>query len=969
MKPSTPKFSLTLLIFLCLCVLFVPQPKADNFFDFFSLPKVPESSEETSDEPIVKPEENSSEEPLEIFEEEKDSENNIPDVSQPTNPDPLSPFDETHVPPVPSYQQESEHLSEPIPGSQSEDTFEKKMVEIPPAPVKDRIDAGDFRDPFFYMRGNSIDSKNSLRPGTTIDGLRFNSYLDSKGFIENYYRDSNFKLEDVFGRILLDNNEGGCLICHRGIEQISTNHPFQCKKCHGGNPRAQTMKRAHKGMVSNPSDLENAPKYCGKCHEEQIEKMANSLMTTSRGIIETTRNAWGAPPLEQPQTQISKTPVKKKAQKSKKKILKEEKNEEDDLLSFPWVYQSQKHPVDDFLEKKCLRCHLQGPSPHRPGDYRSTGCAGCHMIYSNDGITLSRDRAIQKTQKDSLKKNRDRFSKKFAMNNLKNPRGYPIVHQFTVAIPSVQCEHCHNHNGVGNEYEGLFGLPPEHKPVQRITDKDTPVLYGREHEFLTPDIHREKGLHCIDCHSTDEIKANANAYPTQHDAIGIRCETCHGTNSKPPEGYKLVETDLESEELINKNQLNPNLKKKIKMGDTVMAGPNGSPLPHILYKKGEWTLYSKVTGNEHKIPVLKELKAMPLSHQVPKHMIQVECSACHARWSASEWGLHSIREDVVDLKKWKDWSFADPTLQFFQNEGTSNETSNSTEMINWRTAKSNPNEISGEWKPGIWWNLITESTWDKIILGKNQRNNYSILKPQYQYFITQPESSNPRLRAGVPITNKGSPGLVMTPHTPHTIRSKGRTCESCHESTIATGQGDSNLLMIEKGKYFLEELKTKNRVLPKFQIKQMIASDGIPLQTIYPEGKSRFLKLKEIKRLLTQKDKYKAYRFLDLRHQRFPRLLSRKTFPFDDLHKKNEKKFGEPYRKENLFYYDLNQNQIFSYKPKPSTDVFNQEDTKKLFEPKSNSSINPSLPSDNKQVPFYGNDPNLPNSNYYQNGE
>ena len=51
--------------------------------------------------------------------------------------------------------------------------------------------------------------------------------------------------------------------------------------------------------------------------------------------------------------------------------------------------------VDAFLRTKCMRCHLQSESPHRPGDYRAGGCAACHMIYSNDGQTLTQDRAIQ----------------------------------------------------------------------------------------------------------------------------------------------------------------------------------------------------------------------------------------------------------------------------------------------------------------------------------------------------------------------------------------------------------------------------------------------------------------------------------------------------------------------------------------------------------------------------------------------
>ena len=46
-------------------------------------------------------------------------------------------------------------------------------------------------------------------------------------------------------------------------------------------------------MVSNPSDLNHAPKFCGKCHADQIEKVRQSLMATVKGEINLTRYAWG----------------------------------------------------------------------------------------------------------------------------------------------------------------------------------------------------------------------------------------------------------------------------------------------------------------------------------------------------------------------------------------------------------------------------------------------------------------------------------------------------------------------------------------------------------------------------------------------------------------------------------------------------------------------------------------------------
>jgi hypothetical protein len=78
-------------------------------------------------------------------------------------------------------------------------------------------------------------------------------------------------------------------------------------------------------------------------------------------------------------------------------------------------------------------------SNNHPGDYRSSGCSACHVVYANDrspthsgwyskygnqGLSFSADKAIRKDE-----------------------RGHPIIHQFTRAIPTSQCMNCHMHQG------------------------------------------------------------------------------------------------------------------------------------------------------------------------------------------------------------------------------------------------------------------------------------------------------------------------------------------------------------------------------------------------------------------------------------------------------------------------------------------------------------------------------------------
>jgi hypothetical protein len=341
-----------------------------------------------------------------------------------------------------------------------------------------------------------------------------------------------------------DDLSRGCLGCHLGIEPI---HPTRtvwigCTECHGGDAAAvrpegalpgseayeEAKRRAHVAPLHperwptsgnpertytllleespefvrfiNPGDLRVAQETCGPCHQEQVNRVLKSPMTTSsifwgaaayaNGILgqkatflgesysrdgqpntiqpaELTpeRIARGGLPLLFPLPRWEVTqPGEYFRAFERGGILQpsffpeignpnplEEPGRPDIRLSNRGRGTGLRiSPALINLHKTRLNDpHLSflGTNDH-PGDYRSSGCSACHLVYANDrdaahsgpwaafghlGRSATADPAIPKDEP-----------------------GHPIRHSFTRAVPTSQCMSCHMHqpNSFVNTYLG-----------------------------------------------------------------------------------------------------------------------------------------------------------------------------------------------------------------------------------------------------------------------------------------------------------------------------------------------------------------------------------------------------------------------------------------------------------------------------------------------------------------------------------
>jgi hypothetical protein len=124
---------------------------------------------------------------------------------------------------------------------------------------------------------------------------------------------------------------------------------------------------------------------------------------------------------------------------------------------------------------------LLGTNDH-PGDFRSSGCSACHVVYANDRARTNSgpyaefgNRGTTQTKDPVIPKDRS---------------GHPLKHAFTRAIPTSQCITCHMHPGTNmvttylgytwwdNEVDGQVMYPKETRKLtaaqQDTLERDNP---------------------------------------------------------------------------------------------------------------------------------------------------------------------------------------------------------------------------------------------------------------------------------------------------------------------------------------------------------------------------------------------------------------------------------------------------------------------------------------------------------------
>jgi Ca2+-binding EF-hand superfamily protein len=414
-----------------------------------------------------------------------------------------------------------------------------------------------------------------------------------------------------------------CVTCHAGIEEMHPDASLTCTDCHGGDASARTKADAHVRAPAtrvederilpldsdlawiqfrNPMDLRVAERTCGGCHPSAYENLRSSLHGTTAGHLSDGYYEMGLSSTRGSRYSvfpISGAPL--------------EGGAVEQLVSPP-AFQ-ERLPRDeiathytDLARKECMQCHLwsQGRAVRGrvgfDGDYRGAGCSACHVTYALDGLSASADQAAVRTEP-----------------------GHPLRHEMTRTPSTQTCTSCHYGDAsIGLHFRGLSQLPPNAPGGPEVAGTTRTQLnrafYLNDPSLVPPDVHHERGMHCIDCHTLGDVMGDGRLHGQMEYAVEISCSACHGT-------FDEVST-LHTE--------------------------RGTPLAHLTWDGERVLLRSKVDGREHVVPqvvhVLDPLRpeydAEAARAMTPAHA-EVECYTCHAGWNANFLGFHFSRHEQL----------------------------------------------------------------------------------------------------------------------------------------------------------------------------------------------------------------------------------------------------------------------------------------------------------------------------------
>lgn len=294
---------------------------------------------------------------------------------------------------------------------------------------------------------------------------------------------------------------------------------------------------------------------------------------------------------------------------------------------------------------------------------------------------------------------------------------------------------------------------------------------------------------CAACHTsfdqqTGQVQFGHRFQKKPRDAA---CLTCHSGNHVGGDSYGYFEHDYHNE--YNTPQFSYPIfgayQHHLATDVHVQAGMRCIDCHQETHKSGNTkscqSCHGGFTGKPEKGTTVK-FTGKPVAHK-DFHQ-KVSCGACHAQWSYQDYGLHLFLDESNHYQPWLDYLYQGDgfTTDWLKQQGALDEQD--------RTPAASPNRLTGSMSSGLWYKGWTFRRWENPVLGKDSKDQYALIRPLYQFYITYVDSvDNLWFDSAIPQRTDGKKGWNWDVYRPHTIGKKGRQCESCHQNPKAARLG------------------------------------------------------------------------------------------------------------------------------------------------------------------------------------
>jgi hypothetical protein len=424
------------------------------------------------------------------------------------------------------------------------------------------------------------------------------------------------------------------------------------------------------------------------------------------------------------------------------------------------------HPLEHAFtsaipSSQCMVCHM-----HQPNVFVNSFFGYTMWDYESDAPFMWPEQEKKPTDAEIREINRRNPEEAAIRGNWGDPKFLEQVSELNPKLEDTQFADYHGH---GWNFRAVYKRDRKGHLLDkdgRIVADDDPLKFKKSVHMSS--IHVDVGMHCVDCHFSQDVHGDGHLYGEVAQAIEIECVDCHGTADSypalltsgpaaPPGGTDLsvartpfgqLRFEWVGGRLIQRSNMNPDLQWELSLvKDSVTPGN-----AHFNEKAARAKLMSRDVKNQRWGPTVK---APDRAHGDERML----CATCHTAWTTSCGGCHLPIE-----ANWKS------ERQHYEGGESRN-----FATYNPQVARDDVFQL-GKHGPAKGGRIAPVRSSSALVLSSTNANREKI-------YIQQP-----------PVAASGFSSQAFAPHYAHTERkTETKACEDCHLSKA----NDNNAILAQ----------------------------------------------------------------------------------------------------------------------------------------------------------------------------